>query len=123
MTRAFPSSVGIQLDDRVEAALLEEVAGDPLDLLGRAAVHRRQRDAVGDAVGISTSANAGTRVAACVADRVEELGAFAIRSRNVCSAGAADAVEGVPHALVEDAAPASVPNPRMRGRTWTSAHA
>ena len=38
---------GVHLDDRVQPALLQGVAGDALDLVGRAAVHRGKGDAVG----------------------------------------------------------------------------
>ena len=38
---------GVHLDDRVQPALLQGVAGDALDLVGRAAVHRGEGDAVG----------------------------------------------------------------------------
>ena len=40
----------VALDRRVEAALLEQVPRDPLDLVGRAPVHRRERDRVREAV-------------------------------------------------------------------------
>ena len=38
---------GVHLHDRVQPALLQGVAGDALDLVGRAAVHRGEGDAVG----------------------------------------------------------------------------
>ena len=41
----------VALDQGVEAALLEQVERDPLDLVGRAAVHGRERDRVGQAGG------------------------------------------------------------------------
>ena len=39
---------GVELDRTVQAALLHQIARDGLDLVRRAAVHRRQRDRVGD---------------------------------------------------------------------------
>ncbi len=41
-----PEQRRVALHRRVQAALLEEVAGDRLDLVGRAAVHRRERHRV-----------------------------------------------------------------------------
>ncbi len=40
----------VELDDRVEAALLEEMPADRVDLRGRAAVERRERDRVREAL-------------------------------------------------------------------------
>ena len=41
----------VALDRGVQPALLQQVQGDLLDLVGRAAVHRRERDRVGEASG------------------------------------------------------------------------
>ena len=41
----------VQLDDRVQSALFEQVPRDPLDFVRRASVHRRERHAVDDAAG------------------------------------------------------------------------
>ncbi len=41
----------VALHRRVQAPVVDEVARDPLDLVGRAAVHRRERHGVGDAGG------------------------------------------------------------------------
>jgi hypothetical protein len=51
----------VQLHPGVDAHLLEEVAGDPLDLGRRAAVHRREGDVVGDRRGDLDVADPGPR--------------------------------------------------------------
>ena len=47
----------VALHRGVQAALLDQVERDPLDLVGRAAVHRRERDRVGEAGGNLEIAN------------------------------------------------------------------
>ncbi len=71
----LPEERWVELDHRVEPAVLEQVAGDLLDLFRRAAVHGRQRDAVGDVVRkLDVCVDAGTRSAVSVAPDRGTLG-------------------------------------------------
>ena len=83
----------VELDDRVQPLALDQVAGDRLDLFGRAAVEGRQRHAVGDppgqrqvAVGGQLSAQLApqlgeqrARVAHAVQERAHLVGADALQ--------------------------------------------
>ncbi len=100
----FAEQRRVQLHDRVQAPLLEAVARNPLDFVRRAAVHRRERDAVDDA---GRDAKVGELRELAADDRTDlpqGLGGVGEHVHEPRHPGCTDAGEVVTDAHVEDGA-------------------
>ena len=119
---SLPSSVGFILTTVCSPRSFQQIAGDALDLVGRAAVHRGEGDAVGEfGRGFDDRQTGGTALSERVLDLGEVLGGVGHLVHEVGHARALDAFQVVAHAHVEDAfrrGPRRLPTPAARRRTW-----